>query len=714
MIRRKQIRKHPVGRKPGKVAGKGRTSQKTCHRPFLYSASGKGADKTIFMPYFLDKKELLLCLALLYSVSTAKAQENDTLLIRSLSGVEVTEKARAAITRASAPVQQMNRADIDRLGLQNLSEVVGRFAGVTLHDYGGIGGLKTVSIRSLGSQHTAVSYDGIALVDAQRGQVDISSFSLDNVENVALAIGHADDIFQSARMYAAASALSIRTSEPAFTDRHFRLHAKLKGGSFGLFNPAIRYNRKVNQHLALSGYASWLSAKGDYPFTLTNGQIVTKEIRKNSDIQSLHTEINLFGHFSEGKRLQAKLYYYDSERGLPGSVVLYANRTKERLWDKNGFAQWQYGMPLGKKFELQTQAKYSRTLSLYHNRDDQYASGVMIDQNTQQEYYGSASVRFTPATAWSAVYSSDLSHVALESNVVEQLSPRRLTTFNVLAVRFRNTRATVTAALLHTFMTDRVKQGKQPTDKQRLSPTVGLSFRPWADHTLRLRMSYKDVFRVPTFADLYYLRMGNTNLVPERATQLNAGLTWSGQTPVMRYMTLSIDGYYNRVADKIVAIPTMYIFKMMNVGKVRIAGVDANLSAECPLGSEAYLRFSATYAFQHAVDVTNAESKNYRHQIPYTPRHSGAVTATLENRWANIGYILTVTGERYVLPQNIASNRTGGYAEHTFSAHKTFAFRTTDIRIQGEIINAANKTYDVIRYYPMPGRAFRLSIFLNY
>ena len=34
-------------------------------------------------------------------------------------------------------------------------------------------------------------------------------------------------------------------------------------------------------------------------------------------------------------------------------------------------------------------------------------------------------------------------------------------------------------------------------------------------------------YRAPTFNDLYYLRMGNTNLRPERADQYNLGLTWT-------------------------------------------------------------------------------------------------------------------------------------------------------------------------------------------
>ncbi|MDR1601173.1 MAG: TonB-dependent receptor [Tannerella sp.] len=666
------------------------------------------------MSNVLYRKELLLCVGLWFS-AVSSAQEKDTVVLRSLSGVEVVEKVRPPSMRAGAPVQQLDRTGMERLGLQDLSEAVGRFSGVTVQDYGGIGGLKTVSVRSLGSQHTAVSYDGITVTDAHRGQIDISCFSLDNVESVALTIGQTDDIFQTARMYASAGALNIRTGEPVFAGRRNRLRVKVKGGSFGLFNPSARYEQQLGRRTSLSFHTEWLSARGDYPFTLTNGQLVTKEIRKNSDIQSLRAEANVYGHIANGGKWQAKAYYYDSERGLPGSVVLYASRTRERLWDRNFFTQMHCRAPLSRTLTWQAQTKYNYTYSLYHNVDEQYAEGLTADRNTQREYYGSAGLWYAPSSPWSASLSSDVSHTSLESNVVGLLSPTRLTSLTALAAQFKNTRLTVTASLLATYMKNEVKQGRRPDDRQRLSPAVSLSLRPLTGSALRLRVSCKDIFRVPTFTDLYYIRMGNTNLLPEKATQFNAGLTWSGRIPaVARLVTLSADGYYNRVTDKIVAIPTMYVFKMMNTGKVEIRGADVNLSAECPLNKTCLLTLASTFSYRHAVDVTNPDDKNYRHQIPYTPRHSGTASASFENPWANVGYMLTLTGERYVLPQNIAANRMGGYAEHTLSLNRTFHLPACRIRVQGEALNIGNKTYDIIRYYPMPGRAFRLSINIDY
>ena len=136
---------------------------------------------------------LIRCLCVfsvwLFSLGVAFGQQIDTTAYHELSGVEVVEKVRPSVTREGTPLQIMDRAGIDRLGVQDLSEAVKRFSGVTVQDYGGIGGLKTVSVRSLGAKHTAVSYDGVTITDAQSGQVDITRFSLDNVEMLSLSIG---------------------------------------------------------------------------------------------------------------------------------------------------------------------------------------------------------------------------------------------------------------------------------------------------------------------------------------------------------------------------------------------------------------------------------------------------------------------------------------------------------------------------------------------
>ncbi|OAV69401.1 Outer membrane cobalamin translocator [Bacteroidales bacterium Barb6XT] len=662
------------------------------------------------MPCFIVRKMLCLC-AWLISVSLLYAQEGDTLVYRTLSEVEVVEKARPSVTAQTMPLQQLGRAEIERLGLQSLSEAVKRFSGVTVKDYGGIGGLKTVSIRGLGAQHTAVSYDGITVSDAQSGQADISRFSLDDVESVSLSVGQTDDIFRTARMYASAGALMIKTSAPDFEERPYRLRAQVRAGSFGLVNPYLRYDRKLSKGWAASLQGDYLRADGDYLFTLTNGSLTEKKKRLNSDIETRRAEVNLLGHLGKGGNLSIKGYYFDSERGLPGSVILYNDYAGERLWDRNGFLQAHYEKRFNSRLAVQAQGKYNYAWNRYVDINNNYASGKQEDRYTQREYYSSASILYSPADRISFSLTEDFFVNTLDNTLPNCPFPTRYTALTVAAAQYKDTRLTATASLLSTFITEQVKEGTPPTDRKRLSPALSASWRIFPDRNLRLRAAFKDIFRTPTFNDLYYIRVGNTNLKPERARQYNAGITWNGAlSAVIPYVSLTVDGYYNRVHDKIVATPTLFIWKMRNAGEVSIKGVDIHFSAQTALHEKITLQWQGTYTYQQAIDLTDETAKNYRHQIPYTPRHTGSASLSAQSPWLNISYSLTAVGDRYALPQNTESNRINRYTEQSISLSRDFPLKACRLRLQGEIINPANVNYDIIKFYPMPGRSWRINL----
>jgi hypothetical protein len=199
-------------------------------------------------------------------------QKKDTIRVHYIQEIVITESTRNAEIRSSTPLQILSSKSLMELNALQVSDAVKQFSGVTVKDYGGIGGLKTVSVRSLGANHTTVSYDGIALTDVQSGQIDIGRFSLENVDMISLSSGQSDNIFQPARLFASASVLNIQTLSPEFRDnRKKNGKVALKGGSFGLINPSLTLNRKFNQGLSASFSGEWLAANGEYPYKLNSG-----------------------------------------------------------------------------------------------------------------------------------------------------------------------------------------------------------------------------------------------------------------------------------------------------------------------------------------------------------------------------------------------------------------------------------------------------------
>lgn len=642
----------------------------------------------------------------------AMSQESDSLSYQLDDFVAIGKKSVSEET-SSTPFQNVDRTEIDRLGFRELSDAVKRMSGVDVHDYGGVGGLKTVSVRGMGAKHTAVSYDGVVVSDAQSGMVDLGRFSLDNVSAVSLTIGQGDDIsLRPARDYQLASMLSVRSKNIPIG---YSSYAKMQGGAFGFAN-VVAYGSfgSKEKAFAASLCGNYLRSDGMYPFTLVNGVATSREKRRDSDVESIMLEGNVKAS-PLGGTLSAKLHYYGSERGLPGAVNLYNKENRERLWNKNFFAQGVYDFSLTEFLDMRVVAKYDYNYSRYKEISKNYAVGERVDVNRQKEGYISLALAGTLHDRFVYSVATDLSYASLENNFENSKLPRRLSSYTAFAIKYTFWRASLTASLLATYIRDEVRVGASSEPYKRLSPALSFSFRPFADSSLLLRASVKDSYRVPTFADLYYLRMGNVSLKPERAVQYNLGLAWSGRVcTILDEIGITVDAYYNNVRDKIVALPTMYIWRMMNFGKSDIYGVDVNVSARKKVSRCVGLLASAAYSWQRALDVTSSSAKNYRDQLPYTPTHSGGFSLSVENPFVNVSYMLSFVGVRYMLPQNTVYNRMDGYLEHSFSLNKEIPVKNSLLRLQCELLNVGNEKYEIIRYYPMPGFQWRLTVNLSF
>ncbi len=659
---------------------------------------------------------MLCALALLfgnpvYAQNVVQEQERaDT-----LAAATVTAVAKPSATLQSAPLQVISKGDFQKLGIKELYEAVKTFSGVQIKDYGGIGGVKTVSIRSMGSQHTAISYDGVTVSNAQSGQVDIGRFNLDNVEYVTLSIGQQDDIFQTARMFASAGVLNIKTARPVFDKSSVNAGAAMKFASFGTYNPSVYWQQKLSGRWAMAVNADWLSSRGEYPFTLVNGNMVTQEKRLNSDVNTVRAEANVYGDLGRGGEISFKGNWLGSQRGLPGSVVLYNKDARERLWDEAWFAQGHYRNRFGEKWELQGQLKYNYAWNKYTDEKEYYPDGILRDYYTQQEYYASVSAKYEPVGGLSFVLSQDVFHNTLDASYDNFVYPKRFTSLTALAAKYSKGRFTATASLLGTFITEKLKVGEAAADRSRLSPAVSVSYKVFREKNIRIRASYQDIFRTPTFNDLYYNKIGNRQLAPEIARQINVGVTWrEAFDGVLDEVSLQADGYLNKVKDKIVALPTLFVWKMINMGKVETFGADVNAGASFSFGKDMRLHLRGNWSWQRALDVTSPQNKNYRHQIPYTPEHSGSFSASFLNGWVNVGYLLSASGKRYALPQNTPQNIIEGYAEHSVSLDRSFGIGGCRLQLQLECLNITDVQYDVIQYYPMPGRSYRITLKFNY
>ena len=604
---------------------------------------------------------------------------------------------------ASTPIQTLSHSDMERLGIHDMGDALKRFAGVQVKDYGGVGGMKTVNIRGLGAGHTGVTYDGVQVGDCQSGQVDLSRFTLDNVSLVSLQIGQEDNIYQSAKAYTSAGLINISTLQ-GVSDRKPHLTTTLRTGSYGLFSPSLLYHQQFSR-LGIGAYTSYERADGVYWFTLKNGIKTIHERRNNSDIQTWRGELNMSYQLTDKQTLQWKAYGFTSNRGLPGAVIYDNTYSAERLKDKNVFTQMLYENRFSNRIKMKAAAKWNYAWSRY---SDVPASGYKEDTYRQNETYLTATLWTNPLQGLNLSFAQDYAHNHLSMTLPKAANPTRNSLWTALAANYQIGSFSVNASLLATNIYESVKQGNASNGFHRLSPAFSMQWRCLQD--FRFRFGYKDIFRTPTLNELYYTGIGNRHLNPEKSRQWNLGATYSHTFNRTLQLSLTTDGYFGNVTDKIIAVPKMFYWQMMNAGKVRQLGLDVSANIEKRWGNDWTVSATGSYSLMKATDISDPTAVYYRNQIAYTPRHSGSASILLHTPWLDFSYNVLFMGERYTLSYNIPDNRMKPFADHSITLSREFNINKQQLRVQFDVRNLGNKNYEVVRFYPMPGTNWRLSV----
>ena len=618
-----------------------------------------------------------------------------------------------------SPVQILSGKELEKLNVYSVADALRYFSGVQIKDYGGIGGLKTVNIRSMGSHHVGVFYDGIELGNAQNGVVDLGRFSLDNMEVISLYNGQKSAIFQPAKDYSSASAIYMQTRKPLFKgEKKNNLNIGVKGGSFSTINPSLLWEHRFNERISSSISTEYMYTSGRYKFTYAKKDgYDTTAVRQNGDVRMLRLENAFFGKIPKGE-WKAKAYLYNSERGYPGAAVREEPgkfRHQDRQWDTNLFVQGSFQNYFKPWYSLLANGKYAYDY-LHYLSDPRLDVTTMYVDNyyRQQEIYASAAHLFTIYPWWSMSLSNDFQWNTLRADLIDFVYPTRNTILTSAATSFDFNRLMLQASLLYTHVDDNTRtKGANAGTKNKYTPSVIATWQPLTKLPLNVRAFYKKVFRMPTLNDLYYTFIGNKDLKPEYTTQYDVGITFSHtwNNHWLKSLDLQIDGYYSEVDDKIIAMPTSNQFRwtMINLGHVEIRGLDAAIRGEWGFG-KVELSTLFNYTYQKAQDFTDPTSEWYGGQIPYIPWHGGSIILNGSYQTWSCNYSFIYTGERYEAVANIPENYAQPWYTHDFSLSKTFQWGKTGIRVTAEINNIFNQQYEVVQCYPMPGTSFKIKL----
>lgn len=640
------------------------------------------------------------------------AQERDSLHSENIRQLEEVNVFSNRYTE-TIPVQKLKGRELERLGNSSVADAIRYFSGIQIKDYGGIGGLKTVNIRSMGTNQIGIFYNGVQLGNAQNGQIDLGKFSMENMEEISLYNGQKSEILLSAKEFGNAGSIYLTSRIPKFENgKNTNLKASVKTGSFELFNPSVLYEYKINDYLSVSLNTEWINSSGKYKFryrrVLPSGITAydTTAVRRNGDIDAFRVEGSINAYLDKGI-LKAHLYHYDSERGIPGAIVNNVWKRGERLWDKNSFVQQTLQYRFIPRLDTKVNLKYSSDYMRYFSDDE---SQLKIDNiYRQKEIYTSFANKYTILKNWDVSLAYDFQWNQLS----DYADFSRRSHWLSLATAFTlNDRFKAQANILGSFINENGDTQEPIPDKDVYTPAVFFSYQPFRKHGLVFRAFYKKSFRMPTINDLYY--SSRANLKPEHATQYNFGGMYdiTRTEGPFRYFNVGVDIYYNEEKDKIVAMPKdqQLFWTMFNLGKVEIKGLDVTMTCVLKPSPDWSITGKLQYTLQEAIDVTNPTDFFYRDQIPYIPKHSGSAIAMLSYQAWSFNYSFIYIGERYKNQENTLSNYVEPWYTSDISLSRNLSFKSCKLQILAEVNNLFSQDYEVVANYPMPKRNYRLAV----
>lgn len=591
------------------------------------------------------------------------------------------------------PSQTLSGAALQNLSTTSVADALKYFSGVQIKDYGGLGGLKTVNVRSLGSQHVGVYLDGIRITNAQNGQIDLGRYSLSNMESVALYNANRNERLQSASEYASAATVYLQTRRPDSTT----FNVEYGAGSFGL--------QKLKAYFSFRNIlfvdAEYQRTDGGYPFRFQSASEDTVGKRRNSDISFYRLEAAGFY-----KGFTAHAYFYSSERGLPGPVVRRLSDqwdSTDRQWDRNFFLQSTYRHTWD-RFALKTNLKYAYDWLRYLQDPSTNAAAMHCDNHyRQQDLYASVSAAWN--SSWlSLTASTDLRWSDLTTNVYRSAYVYRLDSKSLLSAiaSYRGFEGNI--ALLYTHIGDHSARSAQSA--ATLSRFTPMLLASWHRRAFTVRAFHKRIFRAPTLNDLYYTLVGNAQLRPEYTSQFDLGVDYKD-----RHLHLALDAYYNRIEDKIVAIPmkSQFRWSMVNFGLVKSLGLSATAGYDRTWGRFS-LNANANYTCQRDRDYSSPHDPEYRNTIPYSPLHSASLIVDLGYDGWSLCTSWLYTGDRFALISNNRDDLLGAWQTVDLKLNKRFRIRRHYVQATVECNNLCDSRHEVVKRYPMPGRNWKATL----
>ena len=636
-------------------------------------------------------KSIVLSAAVLLLCLPAPARQADTASGRVVRLDEVLVTAtRTPIPLEDSPVRAelLTPADIGSANGSSAADLLSLAGDCFIRDQGTTGGLRTVSLRGGAPEQTLILIDGTRINSAENGLTDLSLISAENIDRIEIIHGGNSALFGADAL---AGVINILT-RPAPEDPTASL--RIGAGSFGRQEFSLDGGGRL-EGIGMSAGFSQIRGRDDYQFDAGMSQNPAAALRTDADYLLRHLYFRSSCSPDPGTEVFFRSERYFADRGTPGPVLDPSVPPTARESDDNIVLSAGIRSATSSAGHFAAQADMNYGLE-YWTPDP--AQPLILFYNNR--YYG-VNVQYD-------ILLPELQRLTIGSDVGEAI----LESSDFPSRIVRDSRAVYLSHEMHwdaaRNVADRISIFESlrydgiSDGNDALTPRFGTNIRLLRDADIRCHATIGSSFRSPTLNDLYYPGASNPALKAERSTSVDAGV--SARIDVAGEESGDVTWFSMRTTDRILFDPVLFI--PVNLGEVDSRGVE--VTCKGAFWSDA-LTLSLDYSYTAAENTGAGDPSAAGRQIIYQPKNLFTSRAVCRAGIAEIGMNYRIVGERYL----DAANTSSLPAYHLVDAH--LAMHVTGagphgIVVRGEGDNLFNTGYEVVRYYPMPGRSFRASV----
>jgi iron complex outermembrane receptor protein len=624
--------------------------------------------------------------------------------------IVIVDSAPARASEDEAASASVITADRPARSAETMPDLLDDLPGVTVSRLGGVGSPALLSLRGSSWEQVSVYLDGVNLNIAAGGGVDVGSLPVGDLARVEVYRGVTPIAYGGS---AIGGVLAVETRRP----QHDGATLEVGGGSFGTWLGGGSVSLAREDYGVYVGLHS-LKTAGDFEFFDNKGTAFDPDddevlARQNNRVRELDGVVRGFVGLPGSRELSVLALGLDRTQGLPGYPRYATMQSSLRTRRAIGSVAYSSHDDLGGNSQLRAQL-YGYGLEQRFRDPLSEIATAPTDARSRMLALGSTVRASRAVTSW-------LQPAALLDVRRESTMPRDLLTGDRGALSTRITTvggaeatvymSSIGVALIPSLRFEMSRDVAPPNEPvSRTVPIARIAATKALPHGFTARANLGRYARLPSFLELFGNNgfiLGNLELEPERGLSGDIGSTYVGAAGPLEIVA-DAAAFAVLTDDLIQFQQNAYgVARARNIAAARVLGLETSAELRYRIA-----RLYAQATLTDARDRSDTAAAADRH-LPYRPRVHLTARPELRDvdvRGVGLGaYVeLDFTSGNFVDPANLVELP----SRMLLGAGTSVALDRGHVRIIASVNNLTNATVNDVLSYPLPGRAFYLTVAL--